>query len=216
MNVQTDFETLIKILVLGDSNVGKTNFITRYTEKKFDENYVATLGIDFKTKNIQINNKTIKLQIWDSVGQEKYMSINRNLFMKVQGILLVYDITDQNSFDHLDNWMKRIKEVNEFMPLILVANKCDLQDDRVISKDEGNDYAIRKKITFIEASAYKDINVDLAFKKLCEEIMKRFEERAKKFGDDIINDDINNTERESIFFLDKDNQKKNCLKVCSC
>jgi small GTP-binding protein len=71
MNVQTDFETLIKILVLGDSNVGKTNFITRYTEKKFDENYVATLGIDFKTKNIQINNKTIKLQIWDSVGQEK-------------------------------------------------------------------------------------------------------------------------------------------------
>lgn len=216
MNVQTDFETLIKVLVLGDSNVGKTNFITQYTEKKFDENYVSTLGIDFKTKNIQLNNKTIKLQIWDSVGQEKYMSINRNLFMKVQGILLIYDITDLNSFEHLDNWMKRIKEVNEFMPLILVANKCDLQDERVISKDEGNDYAIRNKITFIEASAYKDINVDLAFKKLCEEIMRRFEERAKNFGDDVINGEINNTERESIFFLDKDNQKKNCLKICTC
>jgi small GTP-binding protein len=216
MNVQTDFESLIKILVLGDLNVGKTNIINQYTEKKFDNNYVATLGIDFKTKNIQLNNKTIKLQIWDSVGQEKYMSISRNLFMKVQGILLVYDITNQDSFDHLDNWMKKIKEVNEFMPIILIANKCDLEEDRVISKNEGDDFAIRNHITFIEVSACNDTHIDLAFKKLCEEIIRRFEERAKKFGDDLLNNDINiiSEARESIFFLENKKKKKICLNCC--
>ena len=98
MDEELDFDFTIKLLIAGDSSVGKTNFISMYIENRYNQNYMTTSGIDLKTKNIEIKSKKIRVQLWDTAGQEKYRAITKNLFLKVQGILLIYDITNENSF----------------------------------------------------------------------------------------------------------------------
>lgn len=212
MNVPTDFENLIKILILGDASVGKSNFIFRFIEDNYTENYMPTVGFDYKSKLITLSNKTVvKLQIWDTVGQEKFMSINKNLFLKVQGIIIMYDITDQNSFDHIPLWIKAIKEVNENTPLMLVANKCDRESERVISEEEGNKTAIKYNMSFAEASAKENINVDTSFIKLTEEVLSLIQKNATSFQDDF--DQKSLGLRES-FSYKKPKKKFYCFSCC--
>ena len=134
MIVPSEYEDIIKLLIVGDSQVGKTNFISQFIEGKFDYNYKPSEGFDNKTSLLKLkHDKKIKLQIWDSKGDEKDLSLNRSLFLKVQGIIVMYDITNQDSFDHVENWIKYIKNVNDNIPIILVANKCD-SDERIVTE----------------------------------------------------------------------------------
>ena len=110
MEQESDFDYTIKLLVVGDSSVGKTNFITMFIENKFNQTYMTTSGMDLKTSSIVVKNKKIRVQLWDTAGQEKYRAITKNLFLKVQGALVVYDITNDNSFTNLKTWVKSIKE----------------------------------------------------------------------------------------------------------
>ena len=112
MQINSDFEFLIKLVVIGDSGVGKTNFIFQFTEGRFSGAYVTTIGFDYKSKIIKLpnNKKVIKLQIWDTAGQERYMAVNKNLFQKVQGIILMYDLTNRDSFEHIQSWLNLVKK----------------------------------------------------------------------------------------------------------
>ena len=120
MNINSDFDYLIKLCILGDSGVGKTNLVIRFTENCFSLNIPPTIGYDYKSKKINLkdSNKEAKLQIWDTAGQERYLSLSKTIFQKVNGIILVYDITKKESFDNIPNWIKIIDEHNSTLPIL--------------------------------------------------------------------------------------------------
>ena len=215
MNVPTEFELTVKILILGDISVGKTNFISQFAQGKFSEAYSTTTSFDFYTKIHKTpNGKVIKYQLWDTVGQEKFMSVSQNLLLKVQGIVLMYDITNQESFERIETWLKTIKNCNDNIPIILVANKCDNESERIISFKEGEEIATKNNLPFIEASAQKNINVKETFNKLAEKIINNFQKNTGTTGEDDIKLEAPLLGKEHIKYLDK--SKKKCCKYCCC
>ena len=166
MNIESDFETLIKLSIIGDSSVGKSNFLFKYIEGEFSPLHVATIGFDYKSKIVTLpeSKKRVKLQIWDTAGQEKYMSINKNLFQRVQGVVLMYDITKHETFDHLETWMNLIRQMTNEIPIILVGNKVDQEDSaengRMVEYSEGEDFARAYNLEFFESSALNGTNVE--------------------------------------------------------
>ena len=176
----SEFDYTIKLLVLGDSNVGKSNFIIRFIENKFAEDYVSTTGLDLKSSNIEIKGKKIRVQIWDTAGQEKYKSITKNLFLKVQGVLAIFDITNSTSFENLKIWVKTVKEeCGSHMPIVIVGNKTDLEKQREVDKDEAISYAKNEKVEYIETSSKLGENVQKAISIISEQVLQTAE-----FGND--------------------------------
>ena len=173
MEEDPEIDYTIKLLIVGDSSVGKSNFIYRFIENSFCEEYLATTGIDLKTVNMKIKDKMIRVQLWDTAGQEKYRAITKNLFLKVLGALVFYDITNENSFNNLKEWVKSIKEeCGGHMQMIIIGNKNDLEDKRVVKRDVAEAYAKEQKIQYMEASSKTGENVQEAIISLCEKIMK--------------------------------------------
>ena len=172
METDLEYDYTIKLLLVGDSSVGKTNFISVFIEKEFNQNYMTTTGIDLKASSIEINNKKIKIQLWDTAGQEKYRAITKNLFLKVQGVLVVYDITNEDSFKSIKSWVNTIKdECGKQMQMIIVGNKCDLNDQRIIDKNAAMEYAKQEKIEYIETSCKTGENIQKAIAILCEKVL---------------------------------------------
>ena len=168
-----NFDLTLKILIVGDSSVGKTNFINRFIENKFNNNYMTTSGIDLKTANLEIKNKNIRIQIWDTAGQEKYKAITKNLFLKVMGAIIIFDITNEKSFNNLKNWVQMIKEeCGPHMTIIIVGNKNDLNEQRKINEEEVIAYANKQKLDYIETSCKTGENVKKAVTILCEKILE--------------------------------------------
>jgi len=168
------FDMQIKLLMIGDSGVGKTCLLLRYANDSFSPTFITTIGIDFKIKNIQLDGKRIKLQIWDTAGQERFRTITTSYFRGAQGILLVYDVTDRNSFISIRNWVAQIQmhaDVN--VNKILIGNKCDVQDHRAISHEEGDVLAKEYNIHFYETSAKQNLNVENAFLKIATDVKNR-------------------------------------------
>ena len=174
MNSDKEYEYLIKILIVGDSTVGKTNFIKKYVENKFNESYFASTGIDLITTSIKIEGKSFKIQIWDTAGQEKYRAMTKNLFLKTQGIVIIFDISNETSFINLKSWMNDIKEeCSADIPMILVGNKLDLEDKRVIDKERAMEFAKNKKLEYIETSSKTGENINKALSLIIEKIYQR-------------------------------------------
>lgn len=159
-----EFDYLFKIILLGDSGVGKTNILTRFSNNTFSDSTKTTLGVDFKTRTIEIDNVKIRSQVWDTSGQERFRSIAPAYYRGAVGSLIVYDTTSRTSFDNLSKWETEIKNHSgsEFISL-LVGNKSDLVDLRAVSTDEGLDYAKSKNWAFIETSALQSTNIEKAF-----------------------------------------------------
>ena len=182
MNVESDFETLLKLAIIGDSGVGKSNFLFKYIEGQFSPLHVATVGFDYKSKIITLpqSKKKVKLQIWDTAGQEKYMAINKNLFQRVQGVILMYDITKRESFDRLNIWLNIIKQMTNEIPIILVGNKLDEEKNpengRIVEYNEGEAFAKDNEFQFLEASGLNGTNVDKVFSTIAELIIKNLQE----------------------------------------
>ena len=154
-------EEKINIITLGNSSVGKTSYILKYTDNCFQQVYLATVGIDFKTKEITLNNKKYKLYFYDTTGQERFRSISVNIVKNADGILLLYDITDKNSFNAISGWMKSIKEIKrDDFPIILIGNKIDLENERKVQKFEGEKLAKQYNIGFYEISNKEGINIE--------------------------------------------------------
>lgn len=176
---KTDYT--LKILTIGESAVGKTCILLRFTDNKFLKSHLTTIGIDYKSKVISCNNYSVKLKIWDTAGQERFRNITQQYYKGADGILLVYDITERNSFEKVREWMKMIQQntTKDKIGLILVGNKCDLEE-RQVSTEEGENLAKEFGILFYETSAYKDINIAESFEKLVSEIISKKEPDTPK------------------------------------
>ena len=184
MNSTKEVEFVFKILLLGDSEVGKSCFLMRYSDNVFVENYITTIGLDYKLKNVKLDSgKTIKVQLWDTAGQDKYRTIAKNYFKGSHGILLLYDVTKQSSFQNIRDWIQDIREeVSQKAIIFLIGNKIDLVDKRKISKEKGIELAEEYKLPFFEASAKSGENVDEVFKALYKKISEVYGDLEKEMG----------------------------------
>ena len=163
----------IKLIVLGNTSVGKSSFILKYIEDKFVLNYIATLGIDFKQKKLKLKNgQEIRLRIYDTAGQERFKSVAISFIKKAEGVILIYDIGNKATFESLEEWIKNIKESGkENLPIILVGNKCDLPPEkRQVELIEGKDKAEEFNLPFFETSCKEGINIKEVFEKIVEDI----------------------------------------------
>ena len=169
-------EFLYKILLLGDTQVGKSSFLMRYIDNTFQESYLSTVGLDFKVKNVQLDDgKTYRVQIWDTAGQDRFHAITRNYFKNAHGIILIYDVTLIESFQNVKNWIKQIKEeVTDKVSIILVGNKIDMENQRVVSKEEGEKMAASYGLKFFECSAKTGENVEEIFKDIVTKTVENF------------------------------------------
>ena len=180
------FEEL-KLLTLGDSSVGKSSFIVKYIDDKFTYSYIATLGLDFKQKKIQLKSgENVRLRIFDTAGQERFKSISINFIKKANGILLLYDITNKFSFQSVNRWMESIKEAaGEKISVILIGNKCDLEKEREVSKEEGEEKAKQFNLPFYETSCKEGININEVFETLAEDILSKTSHNIGSNGEKI-------------------------------
>ena len=164
---------LLKLLLVGESGVGKSSLMLRFSDKSFTESFISTIGVDFKIKTIKLNGLTIKLQIWDTGGQERFRTVTQTYFRGAHGIVIVYDVTDLKSFQLIQKWMKEINTCSQRSQVqkLLVGNKIDIVKGRVISTAEGHALADTLKIGFLETSAKDSINVDEMFSTIASQIM---------------------------------------------
>lgn len=168
------YDFIFKIVLLGDSGVGKSNLVFRFTKNEFNKDSKSTIGVEFATKTVQIeDDKLVKAQIWDTAGQERYRSIASSYYRGAVGALLVYDVTDRASFNHVPMWLKEVEENAEKDCLImLVGNKMDLHEQRTVFVRDGRSFARKNGLAFIETSALDATGVDTAFQRILQEIYK--------------------------------------------
>ena len=162
-----------KILVIGESNVGKTSIILRYTENSFNASGISTCGVDVKCKYVSLDNLKIRLDIWDTAGQERFRGLAKNYFRGANAFILVYDITNQNSFNKLKGWINDAKEkIQREYKMIVVGNKKDCKNERVITYDTLAEFGKKNNVLFLEVSAKTGEDIDKIFINLVEELVK--------------------------------------------
>ncbi|XP_061139645.1 ras-related protein Rab-8B-like [Syngnathus typhle] len=158
------YDYLFKLLLIGDSGVGKTCLLFRFSEDSFNTTFISTIGIDFKIRTIELDGKRVKLQIWDTAGQERFRTITTAYYKGAMGIMLVYDISNEKSFENIKNWIRNIEEhASSDVEKMVLGNKCDMSDRRQVSKDRGEKLAIDYGVKFLETSAKTSLNVEEAF-----------------------------------------------------
>ena len=185
-----------KVVLLGESAVGKTSLATRFVNNQFSEFEESTIGAAFLSKALTINNKTIKFEIWDTAGQERYQSLAPMYYRGAKVGIIVFDLTNRSTFDKAKRWVEELRQSGpENILLLLIGNKLDLENRRQLTYDECNNYAIESDLIYIETSAKKDTNVE----KIFEEIGQNVELEPLVLGN-------------NIFYVDQKNNKKSCCK----
>eukprot|EP01103_Thecamoeba_quadrilineata_P008733 TRINITY_DN18463_c0_g1_i1.p1 TRINITY_DN18463_c0_g1~~TRINITY_DN18463_c0_g1_i1.p1 ORF type:complete len:212 (-),score=49.24 TRINITY_DN18463_c0_g1_i1:111-746(-) len=157
------YSYLFKYIIIGDSGVGKSCLLLQFVDKRFQQGHDLTIGVEFGARMITIENKKIKLQIWDTAGQESFRSITRSYYRGAAGALLVYDITRRETFTHLTSWLEDARQHSSEMTIMLIGNKSDLDKKRAVSYDEGLNFAKQNGLIFLETSAKTADNVEEAF-----------------------------------------------------
>ena len=166
-----DTGLMFKIVIIGDSGVGKSNLMTRYTSDEFNQDSPSTIGVEFMTKADKINGRDCKVQIWDTAGQERFKAISRSIYHGAKGAMLVYDITNQTSFDAIPGWLQELRvHVHTTCSIFLIGNKCDLEHLRVVKREAADKFARENGLSFLETSALDKTNVDKAFSWLVKQI----------------------------------------------
>ena len=185
----------LKILILGDSSVGKTTLLLKYVDGYFPTIYVATIGVEFKVKKINVNGIDLNLQIWDTAGQERFRGVTRNFMKGADGIIYAYDITKKSSFDSLKNWIIQSEESTVGFKKIIIGNKTDLESERVVSKEAFQKFCQNKNIQGMEVSAKNGNNVDKCFEliakliiegKTKEQLIEKYSEAGRNRGKSIV------------------------------
>jgi len=172
MNPEYDY--LFKLLLIGDSGVGKSCLLLRFADDTYTESYISTIGVDFKIRTITLDGKTIKLQIWDTAGQERFRTITSSYYRGAHGIIVVYDVTDQVSFNNVKQWMTEIQRYAcDSVCRLLVGNKSDLVEKKVVDGSVAKEYADSQRIPFLETSAKNSSNVEQAFMTMAAEIKRQ-------------------------------------------
>ncbi|XP_068172994.1 ras-related protein ORAB-1-like [Antennarius striatus] len=172
MNPEYDY--LFKLLLIGDSGVGKSCLLLRFADDTYTESYISTIGVDFKIRTVDMDGKMVKLQIWDTAGQERFRTITSSYYRGAHGIIIVYDVTEQESFNNVKQWLEEIdRYACENVSRMLVGNKCDLVGKKVVDAATAQELASSLKISFLETSAKSSDNVEGAFLTMASEIHKR-------------------------------------------
>lgn len=198
------YDYLFKLLLIGDSGVGKTCVLFRFSEDAFNSTFISTIGIDFKIRTIDLDGKKIKLQIWDTAGQERFRTITTAYYRGAMGIMLVYDITNEKSFDNIRNWIRNIEEhAAADVEKMILGNKCDMNDKRQVSTVRGQDLAVEYKVKFMETSAKNSTNVEEAFISLARDIKKKMDKKLE-------NPSATSGETKIKVTADKPKNKKGC------
>ena len=176
--MNTEYDYLFKLLLIGDSGVGKSCMLLRFADDTYTESYISTIGVDFKIRTISLDGKTIKLQIWDTAGQERFRTITSSYYRGAHGIIVVYDVTNRVSFDNVQRWLTEIdKYARENVNKLLVGNKADAAENdmtiRQVEFDAGEKFAKDRDIPFLETSAKTGTFVDTAFLMMAHEIKNK-------------------------------------------
>jgi len=167
----TEYDYLFKLLLIGDSGVGKSCLLLRFADHSYTESYISTIGVDFKIRTIELDGKTIKLQIWDTAGQERFRTITSSYYRGAHGIIVVYDVTEIESFNNVKLWLSEIERyASENVNKLLVGNKCDQTARRHVDYETAKAFADKLGIPFIETSAKAATNVEKAFMAMAAEI----------------------------------------------
>lgn len=167
-----EYDYLFKLLIIGDSGVGKSCILLRFADDTFTESYISTIGVDFKIRTIDINGKIIKLQIWDTAGQERFRTITSSYYRGAHGIIIVYDVTDEISFTNVKQWLQEIdRYAGENVKKLLIGNKCDLVVKKQVPYVVGKEFADNLDIPFLETSAKNTINIENAFLTMTRDIL---------------------------------------------
>ena len=167
-----EYDYLFKVLLIGDSSVGKTSLLLRYVEEKFSAEFQTTIGVDFKVSSFNMNGKSIKLQLWDTAGQDRFKNIVASYYRGAHGIILMYDITNQNSFQNVQRWYDESQNyLQKSVPRMLVGNKADLASQRTVRFEDAKGLADRVAAEYIETSAKANTNVKTAFDTLTRNIL---------------------------------------------
>ena len=206
-----NYDQKCQLLIIGDSTVGKTSIITRFANGTFDSNYLATVGLDNFTKDEIIDNKTIRIKIWDTAGQERYKSLTKGFFRNAEGVMLVYDVTNSETYENLKYWMQSIKNnLGENMgeiPIIIIGNKIDCQE-REVSVEEAENFWKEQGFPYFETSAKTGENIDKTIKFLVKQVIN-FKEGNKEENKDY-------TKSIKIEKDDKNEVKNGEAKKCAC
>ena len=198
-----NYDYLFKILLVGDSGVGKSSMLSRFVDEIYTDEFISTVGVDFKIKTIDIHNQICKIQVWDTAGQERFKSITSVYYKGANGCIMVYDVTNKQSFDNIHNWLCELEMYAPIdIPVLLVGNKTDMGRQRIVSEEDGLTLAKYYNLNFLETSAKNNTNIDMAFLSLSETIKTT----QKPIRDA-------NIEQSSFIKLSpvvKDNTKQNC------
>ena len=205
---EDNYEMMFKVVLVGDSFVGKTNIMSKYLKDEFHEDSKATVGVEFGSKQFTIEGHSIKAQIWDTAGQERYKAITSAYYKGAKGAFVVYDITRKSSFESIDKWVNDLTSTaDKKITIVVIGNKSDLEDQRQIPKEKGEEKAAKLDVAFLETSALSCENLDKAFELMMNEIYKKCHEEMLAENDlEIIEGgkDINLNK------TDDNNAKKTC------
>ena len=172
--MEDDYDMIFKIILIGDSSVGKTNIMNKYLKNQFKEDSRATVGVEFGSKQFVIDNRKIKAQIWDTAGQERYRAVTSAYYKGAKGAFIVYDVTRKETLDSVNRWISDILTTcDKNLTIILIGNKSDLEDQRQISKQQGEEKAKTYQLAFLETSALSGENLEKAFNMLINEIYEK-------------------------------------------
>ena len=169
-------DCVYKVLLLGDSTVGKTCVLLKYTDKIFQDTHMMTIGLDYRLKTMKLQNgQDVKLQIWDTAGQDRFRSITKNYYKGSNGIILIYDVTSLKTFENVKSWVSQIhEEISDKVVIYLVGHKVDMEEERKVTTEEGQKLAEELGVPFIETSAKSGLNIDEIFNDIVERIHKAF------------------------------------------
>lgn len=177
------YKYLFKYIIVGDTAVGKSCLLLQFTDKRFTPVHDLTIGVEFGSRTLSIDGNQVKLQIWDTAGQEKFRSITRSYYRGAAGALLVYDITRRDTYDHLTSWLDDCRKYsNQNLTIMLVGNKSDLEGKREVSTEEGQAFAAKHGLFFLETSAKTALNVENAFLETARKIYEATEKGGLEWG----------------------------------
>lgn len=179
-----DYDHLFKLLIIGDSGVGKSSLLVRFADNMFSGNYITTIGVDFKIRTIDVDGERVKLQIWDTAGQERFRTITATYYRGTHGVIVVYDVTSGESFANVKRWLHEIDQNCDVVNRILVGNKNDDPDRKVVLSEDARRFAHQMGIQLFETSARENINVEETFRAITKLVIKGRKEQKARLEND--------------------------------
>ncbi|CAL9214316.1 Small GTPase [Arabidopsis thaliana x Arabidopsis arenosa] len=206
-----EYDYLFKVVLIGDSGVGKSNLLSRFTRNEFCLESKSTIGVEFATRTLQVEGRTVKAQIWDTAGQERYRAITSAYYRGALGALLVYDVTKPTTFENVSRWLKELRDhADSNIVIMLIGNKTDLKHLRAVATEDAQSYAEKEGLSFIETSALEALNVEKAFQTILSEIYRIISKKSISSDQTTANANIKEGQTIDVAATSESTAKKPC------